>query len=90
MVANLHEVSLAEAVVRYHQRVATSLADKQARIDRGAFRALDHFPCWYCVQYLDKVAGLRAMPSHPWARESSAVAEGTYDGDTRAAGAAPP
>jgi MoaA/NifB/PqqE/SkfB family radical SAM enzyme len=90
VVANLHEVSLAEAVVRYHQRVATYLADKQDRIDRGAFRALDHFPCWYCVQYLDKVSGLRAMPHHPWARESSAPAEGTHDGDTRAAGAAPP
>jgi hypothetical protein len=69
VVGNLHDVSLAEAVGRFHQRVATYLADKQDRIHRGAFGALDHFPCWYCVQYLNAplprppaaVAGARGL-----------------------------
>jgi hypothetical protein len=63
---NLHDMSLAEAVGRFHQRVATYQADKQAKVSRGEFGVLDHFPCWYCVQYLDKVPGLKHLPHHPW------------------------
>src|SRR5262245_17002553 len=37
VMGNLHEISLAEAMARFRQRVATYLADKQARLDRGAF-----------------------------------------------------
>ena len=64
---NLHEVSLAEACGRFRQRVATYLADKQERVRRGEFSELDHFPCWYCVKYLDKVPWLKHVPQHPWA-----------------------
>ena len=65
---NLHEMSLAEACARFRQRVATYLADKQERVQRGEFSELDHFPCWYCVKYLDKVPWLRHVPQHPWAQ----------------------
>jgi MoaA/NifB/PqqE/SkfB family radical SAM enzyme len=68
VIGNLHDLSLAEAVARFHQRVATYLADKRERVRRGAFGELDHFPCWYCVQYLDKVPGLHHFPTHPWAQ----------------------
>ena len=90
VVGNLHDMNLAEAVDRFQQRVATYLADKQAKVSRGAFGALDHFPCWYCVQYLDKVPGLRRMPHHPWALAPVAIWEGTSDGHMGASGAAAP
>jgi hypothetical protein len=67
VVGNLHDISLLEAVERFRQRVARYLADKRDTVRRGAFSPLDHFPCWYCVKYLDKSAGLRALPKHPWA-----------------------
>ena len=67
VVGNLHDISLLEAVERFRQRVAQYLADKRDTVRRGAFSPLDHFPCWYCVKYLDKIAGLRALPNHPWA-----------------------
>jgi hypothetical protein len=68
VIGNLRELSLAEAVARFHQRVAIYLADKRERVRRGAFGELDHFPCWYCVQYLDKVPRLHHFPTHPWAQ----------------------
>jgi MoaA/NifB/PqqE/SkfB family radical SAM enzyme len=77
VVGHLAEISLAEAVARFHQRVATYLADKQDRVQRGAFGALEHFPCWYCVQYLEKGSGLRALPQHPWAQGQMPVEKGT-------------
>jgi MoaA/NifB/PqqE/SkfB family radical SAM enzyme len=67
VMGNLHDVSLAEACERFRQRVATYLADKQERVRQGEFSELDHFPCWYCVNYLDKVPWLRHVPQHPWA-----------------------
>jgi MoaA/NifB/PqqE/SkfB family radical SAM enzyme len=51
-IANLHEMSLADASDRFRQRVATYLDDKRLRVDRGDFTAVDHFPCLYCVRYL--------------------------------------
>jgi hypothetical protein len=36
VMGNLHEISLAEAVTRFRQWVATYLADKQAQVERGA------------------------------------------------------
>ena len=68
VIGNLSEISLAAACARFTQRVATYLADKQARIDTGKFGELDHFPCWYCLQYLNKVDALQQIPHHPWTR----------------------
>jgi MoaA/NifB/PqqE/SkfB family radical SAM enzyme len=59
VIANLHDVSLAEACQRFRRRVATYLADKRERVSQGEFGDLDHFPCWYCVKYLGKASGLR-------------------------------
>lgn len=80
VVGNLHDMSLAQACAWFHQRVATYLADKQAKVSHGEFGGLDHFPCWYCVQYLDKVPGLKRFPHHPWAHAPTATREGTSDG----------
>jgi MoaA/NifB/PqqE/SkfB family radical SAM enzyme len=86
VVGNLRELSLAEVVARFHQRVATYLADKRERVRRGAFGALDHFPCWYCVQYLDKVPELHRFPTHPWAQGAPQAAPGRRHDDIGAAG----
>jgi MoaA/NifB/PqqE/SkfB family radical SAM enzyme len=66
---NLSEVSLAEAIDRSQRMIAAYLEEKQARVARGEFGRLDHFPCWYCVKYLGKVSWLENFPNHPWARE---------------------
>ena len=67
VMGNLHDISLAEACARFRQRVAIYLADKQERLKRGTFSALDHFPCWYCVKYLNMVSWLSSFSQHPWA-----------------------
>jgi MoaA/NifB/PqqE/SkfB family radical SAM enzyme len=68
-IGSLQEISFVEACNRFAARVATYLADKQARVSRGEFGELDHFPCWYCVKYLGKVQGLEAIASgHSWSR----------------------
>jgi len=54
VVGNLHEISLREACEAFHRRVAIYLADKRARVDSGRFTELDHFPCWYCIKYVEK------------------------------------
>jgi MoaA/NifB/PqqE/SkfB family radical SAM enzyme len=66
VIANLGRVSLAEACERFQQRVETYLLDKREAINRGEFGALDHFPCWYCLKYLDKTSWLKKFPKHPW------------------------
>jgi MoaA/NifB/PqqE/SkfB family radical SAM enzyme len=64
---NLEGVSLAEATGRFRQRVGTYLADKRERVRQGRFGELDHFPCWYCVKYLDKAPQLRTLAEQSWA-----------------------
>jgi len=90
VVGNLHELSLAEAVDRFHQRVAMYLADKWNKVSRGEFKRLDHFPCWYCVQYLNKVPDLTRVRHHPWAHAPAATWEETSDGDVGSPGATAP
>ena len=67
LMGNLNDVSMTEACRRFRERVETYLADKQDRVARGELTDLDHFPCWYCVKYLDKVPRLAAIPQHAWA-----------------------
>jgi MoaA/NifB/PqqE/SkfB family radical SAM enzyme len=66
VIGNLQELSLAEACRGFRQRVEQYLDDKRAAAARGALRDVDHFPCWYCVQYLGKVSWLKQFPHHPW------------------------
>lgn len=72
LVGNLHDMSLMQACDGFRARVARYLADKQDRVNRGEFGTLDHFPCWYCVKYLDKVRSLQRIRNHPWAQASIA------------------
>jgi MoaA/NifB/PqqE/SkfB family radical SAM enzyme len=67
LLGNLSDVSLSEACRRFEERVAVYLADKRERVARGEFTELDHFPCWYCVKYLDKVPRIGTLPRHAWA-----------------------
>ena len=64
VMGHLHEVSLAEACDRFRRQVAKYLADKQDKVNRGEFTELDHFPCWYCVNYLGKVRSPMSPPQH--------------------------
>jgi MoaA/NifB/PqqE/SkfB family radical SAM enzyme len=64
-IANLHDVSLAEACEGFRRRVEVYLEDKRARVSRGDFAESDHFPCLYCVRYLGKASALPALAAHP-------------------------
>jgi hypothetical protein len=66
LIANLGEISLREAWPRFHDKVRRYWAEKRERVARGDFGNLDHFPCWYCVKYLDKVQSLKQIPGHAW------------------------
>jgi MoaA/NifB/PqqE/SkfB family radical SAM enzyme len=82
LIGNLQELSLTEAWARFGQRVTQYLTDKRERVQQGLFSALDHFPCWYCVQYLDKVPWLKQMPKHPWAPRADDAQAGRSDAHT--------
>jgi len=90
LMGNLHELSLAEACTRFHQRVATYVADKQEQVRRGAFSMLDHFPCWYCMKYMNKVAWLSLFPQHPWAEGDGETVGERNHGDVGSTGTPPP
>ena len=66
VIGNLHEVSLVEACRCFRERVEIYLADKRDRVREGAFGELDHFPCWYCVKYLGKLAAADRFPPTAW------------------------
>jgi MoaA/NifB/PqqE/SkfB family radical SAM enzyme len=66
VIGNLHDIALVDACRRFHSRVATYLADKRARVEQGALSELDHFPCWYCVKYLNKVNASDDFPGTAW------------------------
>jgi MoaA/NifB/PqqE/SkfB family radical SAM enzyme len=79
-VGSLREMSLVEACDRFAQRVATYLAGKQARVNRGEFGELDHFPCWYCVKYLGKAQRLEAIAHHSWTHGQEDFERGVSNG----------
>ena len=75
---NLSEISLPEAVNRSRTLVAVYLKEKQEKAARGELGPLDHFPCWFCVKYLDKSSWLKNFPNHPWAGEEESSAGRFY------------
>jgi MoaA/NifB/PqqE/SkfB family radical SAM enzyme len=81
ILGNLHDMSLQEACHRFHQRVATYLAEKRARLERRALSMREHFPCWYCVTALHKSAWLSHFPHHPWADAPEPAAGGSNNVD---------
>jgi MoaA/NifB/PqqE/SkfB family radical SAM enzyme len=66
ILGNLHDMTLREACARFRARVAVYLADKRDRVASGAFTALDHFPCWYCVNYLGKITAADRAAATAW------------------------
>lgn len=84
---NLNEISFAEAVNRSRTMVTAYLSEKQAEVARGEFGQLDHFPCWYCLKYLNKTSWLKNFPHHAWAVDANRIA-GTIDDKTRSDGSA--
>ncbi len=56
VVGNLHDMSLADAQASFARRVRKYLADKREKVRKGMLAELDHFPCWYCVKYMSKIA----------------------------------
>jgi MoaA/NifB/PqqE/SkfB family radical SAM enzyme len=55
VLGDLRHMSLGQALERFRQRVRVYLADKRDRVARGELGERDHFPCLYCVKYLNLV-----------------------------------
>jgi hypothetical protein len=55
VLASLHTVTLAAALHQFRERVAVYLADKRMRVAHGGLSEREHFPCWYCANYLGKL-----------------------------------
>jgi hypothetical protein len=66
VVGSLHTLSLAEAHGMLIERVMQHHRDKLERIHRGDLGLVDHFPCFYCAKYFNKVDWLEGQPDHPW------------------------
>ncbi|HEX8671925.1 MAG TPA: radical SAM protein [Longimicrobium sp.] len=64
VVADLHEISLAEVWPRY---VAALELQRIAAAPRGDGGELDAFPCIRCARSMGKMQWLRAYPQSPWA-----------------------
>ncbi len=44
---------------RFHQ-------DKHERYNKGGFKDSDYFPCWYCLNYFNKLDWLKEYCEYPW------------------------
>jgi MoaA/NifB/PqqE/SkfB family radical SAM enzyme len=66
VVCSLFTHSLQEAHLKLVQWVARHHQDKIARIAEGSLTLADHFPCFYCAKYFQKVGWLERQPGHPW------------------------
>lgn len=54
---NLEWMTFAEARRNFEEIVRAYRADKMRVVDRGEFSERDHFPCLYCVSYMNTLAG---------------------------------
>jgi hypothetical protein len=54
--------------------------------DGSTLPGLNHFPCWYCVQYLGKMLRLGRFPQHAWAHVPGTLMEETRKGHARSPG----
>lgn len=67
VIANLAEVSLAEAHVRLVDRIAEFHRDRLRRAAAGPIPELEHFQCLACAKYFGKLEWLKNFPDNPWA-----------------------
>lgn len=67
VIANLREVSFAEAFEKLKAENARFRAAKLAHLDSGHFADNDYFHCWYCTNHYRKLDWLKKHPGHPWA-----------------------
>ncbi len=68
LVADLHDVSLAEAHHRLVDIIAQFHHYRISRILSGEIRQIEHFQCMACALYFEKLDWLRGYPDNPWAR----------------------
>ncbi len=69
IIGNLDEMSLHEAHEAMIDAVAAYRKEKIQHFEKQASGTLDHFPCWYCLKYFEKVDWLAEFPGNPWADE---------------------
>jgi MoaA/NifB/PqqE/SkfB family radical SAM enzyme len=69
IVADLRDVSLAEAASRVRKRVACVAQEKAQKVKAHSLGFLDHHPCWYCLKRFGKVNWMRSFPDTDWGRD---------------------
>jgi hypothetical protein len=68
VVDNLDTMTFAEAQKRFIHLNKTFHQDKRERHCKGEFQDSDYFPCFYCLNYFDKVDWLKGYGKNPWSR----------------------
>ncbi|GJQ59129.1 MAG: radical SAM protein [Candidatus Scalindua sp. AMX11] len=66
IIGNLDTMSFAEAQKGFIHLNKTFHQDKRERYGKGEFRDSDYFPCFYCLNYFDKVDWLKDDHESPW------------------------
>ncbi len=66
ILCDLHESSVWECHQTLVQRVAEFQHEKIRRIEQRALTENDHFPCYYCAKYFQKLEWLKNFPESEW------------------------
>jgi MoaA/NifB/PqqE/SkfB family radical SAM enzyme len=66
VIADLNQVSLAEAHRLLLARIQEVLGERLAGIATGAFGELDKFQCWFCQKRFKKLDWMRQHPDDAW------------------------
>lgn len=66
IIGNLDTVCFAEAHKRFIHLNKTFHQDKRERYGKGEFQDSDYSPCFYCLNYFDKVDWLKDYHESPW------------------------
>jgi len=69
LMGNLAEISFYEAYQRMIDAVAAFTNRKVQLLCEEKLGELDHFSCWYCLKYFQKVGWMAEMTDDPWAKD---------------------
>ena len=63
VIGNLNALGFQEATRRLKHLIDQLNKDKMEHHKSGYFKDTDYFPCWYCLNYFEKVGGGKTLPS---------------------------
>lgn len=65
LIGSMREMTLSHGIQKLQQTLADLFREKIQRIQTGSFGGLDHFPCFFCARYFQKIPWLGTAAT-PW------------------------